>query len=101
MPKLVLEPFERELFGDEEPSEHQMKFLYLPLPIFRDYTNIRSIIIKYNRKKDGKPLKGIEINQKIKACHTKLGELDQWEELHLDELEFEWEVHGVKQTVKE
>lgn len=85
-----LPPFYRRLDGDQEPSDHQRKFLYLPLSIFRDYTNIRSIILKYNRRTDNKPQKEIEINQKIKRCHNEMGALHKWPEWHLDKLEFIW-----------
>lgn len=88
MARSELPPFHRVL--GEEPSDHQRKFLYLPLPIFRDYTNIRSIIIKYYSRKDNKPQKEIEITQKIKRCHAQMEELGKWNELHLDELDFIW-----------
>lgn len=85
---MELEPFRRVLDEGEKPSEHQRKFLYLPLPIFQDYTNIRSIIVKYNHRKDGKPLKQIEIKHKIEDCHKRMGNLKKWKDLHLDELNF-------------
>lgn len=92
MPKLELEPFRRVLDGDQEPTEHQRKFLYLPLPILRDYTNIRSIIIKHTRRKNNTPLRGIEII----AYHRKMSKLDEWENLHLDELEYKWDGSDVQ-----
>lgn len=96
MPKLELEPFHRALDGDQEPTDHQRKFLYLPLPIFRDYTNIRSIIINHTHRKNGKLTEFI-IKKKIEACHSKLGELGEWKNLHLDKLEFKWDESGVQQ----
>lgn len=84
----VLEPFLRVLDGGQEPSDHQRQFLHLPLPTFRDFTNIRSIVIKHFSRTDGKQMKQIEIQQKIKSCHQKMGELDKWKEHYLDELEF-------------
>lgn len=88
MPKLELETYRRELAGGEEPTDHQRKFLYLPSPILRDFTNIREIIKKHHRRKDNKPLKEIEIKHKIENCHKEMGELDKWESLHLDKLDF-------------
>lgn len=88
MPKLELETFRRKLAGDEEPTDHQRKFLYLPSPILRDFTNLRKIIEKYNRRKDNKPLKEIEIKHKIANYHKQMVELDKWKSLHLDELDF-------------
>lgn len=73
---------------EQKPTEHQRKFLYLPLPIFRDFTNIRTIIEKYDGHKDGKPLKEIEFKHKIKDRHKKMVELDKWKDLHLDKLKF-------------
>lgn len=88
MPTIELEPFHRELDENQELSDHQRNFLYLPLSIFRDFTNIRSIIIKHDRRKDGKPLKEIEIKHKIKQRHNQMINLEKWNDLHLDELNF-------------
>ena len=87
MAKQVVEPFHRVL---DVPTDHQRKFLYLPFPIFRDFTNVRSIVIKHQRRKDGKPMKEIEIKQKIKKCHNEMGHLEKWNNLHLDELDYIW-----------
>lgn len=83
-----IEPFRRKLNG--VPNGHQEKFLYLPLAIFRDHTNIRSIVTTYGRRKDGKRLKEIEIKHKIEKIHRELGQLDQWKKRHLGELYFDW-----------
>lgn len=99
MPKLELEPFRRVLKGDLEPTDHQRRFLYIPLPIFRDYTNIRDIVIKHNGRRDGKALHEIAIKHKIQHCHDEMGKLDQWEKLHLDELDYTWLASDVQQYV--
>lgn len=89
MSKRRLEPFHRTL-DEHWIEEHQRKFLSLPLPIFRDFTNIRSIIIEHNIAKNGKPLKEIEIKHKIEKCHKQMTKLRKWKVLHLDELDFIW-----------
>lgn len=99
MPKRELPLFSRDLHEQPEPSEHQRKFLYLPLPIFREYTNIRSIVLKYDRRKGDKPLKEIEINQKIKKYHSEMDKLRKWDEMHLDELDFTWPDAGGAERV--
>lgn len=88
MKRQEIEPFRRKVNG--LPNIHQKKFLYLPLAIFRDHTNIRSIVTCYNKRKDGKPLKEIEIKQKIKKIHDRLGELEKWTDWHLGELYYSW-----------
>lgn len=88
MSRQLIEPFRRNFNG--MPSDHQVKFLYLPLAIFRDYTNIRSIVTCYQKRPDGKPLKEIEIKQKIQKIHQQLDQLDKWKDWHLGELYFDW-----------
>lgn len=94
MPKKSLQPYKRVLYGENKPSDHQRTFLYLPLETFRDYTNIRSIIQKYHGRTDKKPLKEIEIKQKIKKYHSELGNLNKWNDWHLDKLDFIWPEDG-------
>lgn len=95
MPKVELPPFHRYLDANQEPTDYQRRFLYLPLSIFREHTNIRSIIQKHDPRKDNKPQKEIEINQKIKKYHSAMGSLKKWRELHLDKLEFIWPKDGI------
>lgn len=85
---MEVQPVHRVKHEEQEPSEHQRKFLYLPLEIFRDCTNIRSIIVKYDSRNDGKPLKQIEIKHKIADRHKQMQNLETWKDLHLDELNF-------------
>lgn len=88
MMRQEIEPFRRKVNG--VPTVHQAKFLYLPLAIFRDHTNIRSIVTCYEKRKDGKPLKEIEIKHKIQKIHRRLDKLDKWKDWHLGELYFDW-----------
>lgn len=97
MPKRKLRTFRRDLDEQTEPSDHQRNFLYLPWEILRDYTNIRSIVVKYARQKD-KPLKEIQINRTIKKYHSEMDKLDRWNEMHLDELDFLEPVDGAKRV---
>lgn len=86
MARRLLKPFTRQL--DQEPTDHQRKFLYLPFPIFRDFTNIRSIVIDNHEKRKGKPPPEFVIKKTIEKHHADLSELDKWEKLNLDKLEF-------------
>lgn len=86
MARRLLKPFIRQL--DQEPTDHQRKFLHLPFPIFRDFTNIRSIVIDNHKKRKGKPPPEFVIKKTIGKYHDELSELDKWERLNLDKLEF-------------
>lgn len=88
MTKKLLPQFKRELNEKDEPSNHQRKFLYLPLPVFRDFTNICSIVIDgYVQKKFKQPTNML-VEVKIEKYHKELGQLNKWKSRHLDKLEF-------------
>lgn len=80
--------FKRVVVSGEEPTDHQRNFLYLPWLILRDYTNIGSIIEEHHGRTDGKKLTNFQQNQKIKLFHSKLGQLNMWNEWHFDQLDF-------------
>lgn len=85
---MEIKRYDRVIEG--EPSDHQRRFLYIPLPIFRKCTNIRDIIEQYHGRKDKKPRNGIEIENKIKKIYSELGQLERWSEWHLDKLDYIW-----------
>lgn len=89
MQKREIEPFRRKLNG--VPKDLQKKFLYLPLAIFRDHTNIRSIVtVHHGNRNDDTPLTEMEIQHKIEEIHDRMGEFDKWKEWHLDALYYSW-----------
>lgn len=88
MAKKLLEPFTRELSGDKEPDDQQRKFLYLPLPILRKFTNIESIITEEYIMKHAKQPTKREIEQLIEKCHQQMGQLNKWKQLKLTKLDF-------------
>lgn len=80
--------FSRTLDG--EPTDHQRKFVYLPLSVFRDYTNVRSLVIeKYKAKKDKHPPEFV-IKKTVEKYHKQLSQLNRWDELGLDKLDYKW-----------
>lgn len=84
----LLEPFCRNLTEDQEPDYHQQMFLYLPLSILRNFTNIESIIADdYTKNKAKQPTKR-EIEQTIAKYHQQMVQLNKWKKWGLDKLEF-------------
>lgn len=88
MAEKFLEPFIRELKGDKDPNDHQRKFLYLPLPIFRDFTNIKSIATDEYISKNAKQPTKREIDESIEKYHQQMGQLNRWKHLKLSKLDF-------------
>lgn len=86
MRKLKL--FTRELPSDVEPTNHQRQFLFLPLPIFRDFTNIEKIVTDKFKKKNGKEPPRFVIGKTIQNRHKNLSQLDKWKEWGLNKLKF-------------
>lgn len=84
----LLEPFSRKLTEGPEPNDHQQHFLYLPLPILRDFTNIESLITDdFIMKKAKQPTK-TETEQIIERYHQQMGQLTKWKQWKLHKLEF-------------
>lgn len=84
----LLEPFYRKLNDDQEPNDHQRMFLYLPLPILRDFTNIESLIIDDFVMKKAKQPTQAEIEKTIDKYHQQMGQLKKWKNWELHKLEF-------------
>lgn len=86
--KKLLEPFFREQHEGDEPSDHQRRFLYLPLSILRDFTNIELIIKDdFIKKKARLPTK-TEMEKTIVKYHQQMGQLNKWKNWKLNKLEF-------------
>lgn len=86
-PKL-LEPFIRNLNQDQEPDDHQKMFLYLPLSVLRDFTNIESIITDdFIQRKAKQPTKR-EIEKALDNHHQQMHKLHKWKHWSLDKLAF-------------
>lgn len=84
----LLEPFTREIVGGKEPNDQQRNFLFLPLPILRDFTNIESIVTDdYIMKYAKQPTKR-EIDETIEKRHLQMGQLNKWKHWKLSKLKF-------------
>lgn len=73
---------------EEELTDQQRKFATIPLCVFRDYTNIRSIIIKNYKKQHGKNPYEFIIKKKTENYHRQLSSVDDWDDSIFDQLEF-------------
>lgn len=85
----TLEPFTRESSGGKDPTDHQRKFLYLPLPILRDFTNIKEIATDEYIMKNAKQPTERELEQSIEKYHEQMGQLNKWKHLKLSKLDFD------------
>lgn len=92
MARKPLEVFSRELDPQQRKllTDHHRKFLHLPLAIFRDFTNIRSIITDEQKKKNGKNPPGFVVNKLIEKRHQDMWQLDKWNEWNLHKLDYNW-----------
>lgn len=83
-----LKPFIRELPPDQEPTDHQRRFLFLPFAIFQDFTNIEKIVSDQFTKKHGKKPPLFVLKKTIQTRHKNLSQLDKWKEWGLNKLKF-------------
>lgn len=75
----------------KEPTQQQLKFeifANLPLAVFRDFTNVRSLIVhKYEQQQKDKPATTFYINRKVEEYYRNLSKTDEWND-SLKDLEF-------------
>lgn len=88
MVEKLLEPFSRQLNEGQEPTDHQRKFLYLPLSMLRDFTNIESIVTDTYIANYAKLPSKTEVEKTIEKYHQQLGQLNKWKHWKLSKLEF-------------
>lgn len=75
----------------KEPTDEELKreiFANLPLAVFRDFTNVRTLITdKYRQLQDGKEPTIFYVNRKTEEFYNKLSKTDV-HDASLKELEF-------------
>lgn len=75
---------------DFEPADFRRLFKYLPLNVFRKYTNIEQLLsAEYAEKHDKQP-PGIYINKATAKYHQKMTKSDDWQGSILEKLDFIW-----------
>lgn len=72
-----------------DSADFHRLFKYLPLNVFRKFTNIEELIVAEYQKKNNKSPPNIYINKTIKKYHTKISN-DEWNEPIFDRIDFNW-----------
>lgn len=75
----------------KEPTDQELKFeifAYLPLDVFRDFTNVRTLIVeKHQQLNSGKSPTEFAIKRKIEKYYENLSNIDEWDD-SLKDLKF-------------
>lgn len=75
----------------KEPTDREIKFeifANLPLAVFRDFTNVRSLIVDgYQRLSKDKDPTTFYVNRKIEKYYKNLSQPDEWDK-SLKDLDF-------------
>lgn len=80
---------QKRVYGaDSDSIDHQRKFQNLPLFVFREYTNVRSLVVEKYSSKHGKHPTEFYIKKAIEKYHAKLSDIDNWNKNGLDQLTF-------------
>lgn len=74
-----------------DSDEFPRLFKYLPLDVFRKYTNIEDLITaQYKKTHKGKSPPGIHMNKYAERYHKQMTELDDWQGTILEKLDYKW-----------
>lgn len=76
-----------------EFTDQQRKFMYLPLAVFKNFTNIQEVFAENYRNARGKDPKQIEIKKAVEKIRNELPNPDSWTKWSLSKLDFIWPKH--------
>lgn len=82
----------------KKATDHQKKFIYLPLHVFRTETNINQLVLKFEQNR-GNQMNRTFLNEHILKIHKRLAHFNLWP-TYLNGLKFLCEVTASNESLK-